>query len=546
MFNKDFYPTPMNFADDVLFGFCKGVKSVLEPSAGKGDFAIAVCNRINNDNHTWKSLKKTNTKDFDIDCIEIEPELQSILKGKGFRVVYDDFLKFHTYKRYDLICMNPPFSEGAKHLLKALEMQQNGGKILCLLNAETIKNPYSNERKELLRKLQEVNADIKYYQNVFSTAEAERKTNVEIAVIKIDIPQKNFSTTLFDGLRKAAEQEQQIAFESDSNRFQLAHTDIVKNAVMMYEQEAKAGMKLISEFRAMQSMMLYSFPDKNGNTTSSTIFNLTIRKESVHNAGAENIFLQELRMKYWKELFGNPLFMEKLTSNLKTEYNERVQELKDYDFSLYNIYTLQIEMAQKMVKGVEDTIVNLFEEFSHKHYWDKTTSSNVHYYNGWATNSAYKVNKKVIIPLNAYGYWFERFEPSDYRVKEKIADIEKVFEYLDGGRTDGIDLKNRLVLAEKFGQTKNIDLKFFTITFYKKGTAHITFKYDELLKKFNIFGAQRKNWLPPSYGKSQYNDMNASEKKVVDEFEGAQSYNETMSNKEFYIMDNSKLLLLTQ
>ena len=40
--------------------------------------------------------------------------------------------------------MNPPFSEGDKHLLKAINIMKNGGQIVCILNAETIKNPYSN------------------------------------------------------------------------------------------------------------------------------------------------------------------------------------------------------------------------------------------------------------------------------------------------------------------------------------------------------------------------------------------------------------------
>ena len=57
---------------------------------------------------------------MDIDCVEIEPELRAILKAKGFRVVHDDFLTLHTYKHYGLILMNPLFSVGVRHLLKAI------------------------------------------------------------------------------------------------------------------------------------------------------------------------------------------------------------------------------------------------------------------------------------------------------------------------------------------------------------------------------------------------------------------------------------------
>ena len=56
-------------------------------------------------------------------------------------------MTFYTYKHYDLIIMNPPFDNGDKHLLKAIDLQKNGGAIICLLNAETLKNPYSKYKK---------------------------------------------------------------------------------------------------------------------------------------------------------------------------------------------------------------------------------------------------------------------------------------------------------------------------------------------------------------------------------------------------------------
>jgi hypothetical protein len=82
------------------------------------------------------------------------------------------------------------------------------------------------------------------------------------------------------------------------------------------------------------------------------------------------------------------------------------------------------------------------------------------------------------------------------------------------------------------------------ITFYKKGTCHIEFTNDELLHKFNLFGSMRKGWLPPVYGKAKYKDMTPEEKQVINEFEGEISYNKVMANKDYYIVDSSKLLML--
>ena len=89
-----------------------------------------------------------------------------------------------------------------------------------------------------------------------------------------------------------------------------------------------------------------------------------------------------------------------------------------------------------------------------------------------------------------------------FRVSEKLRDMEKVFDYLAGiptGNTHG--LSQILNVAEENQQSKNIECKYFTVTFYKKGTCHIVFKDMDLLKKFNIFGSQKKGWLPPAYGK---------------------------------------------
>ena len=82
------------------------------------------------------------------------------------------------------------------------------------------------------------------------------------------------------------------------------------------------------------------------------------------------------------------------------------------------------------------------------------------------------------------------------------------------------------------------------VTFYKKGTCHIEFTNLDLLHKFNLYGSQRKSWLPPSYGKEKYEDMTQEEKQVVNEFEGEQSYKKVMLKKDYYIVETSKLLML--
>ena len=162
-----------------------------------------------------------------------------ILKGRDYRVVHNDFLTYETWKEYDAIIMNPPFSNGCKHLLKALEMQsRNGGIVVCLLNAETLKNPCTKERLDLQRKLTEYNAKIEFIQDAF--LEAERKTGVEIALVKVQLTEVKRESFIIEGLRKTQAKRE---FEETENT-QLIDSDFFKGIVNQYQLEVEAGIKL--------------------------------------------------------------------------------------------------------------------------------------------------------------------------------------------------------------------------------------------------------------------------------------------------------------
>ncbi len=261
--NKDFYPTPEWVADKMLDGIdWLMVESVLEPSAGKGDLAEWINKAYEKDNY-----RRYGNEKLDIDCVEIQPELQHILKGKGYRVVHNDFMSFDTFKRYNLIISNPPFSQGAKHLLKMLDMQERGGGIVCLLNAETLKNPYTAERKVLLERLEDLGADIEYMEGVFE--EAERKTDVEVAVVKVVIPEKERVSFIFEEtLRKARDlgYKEKEAEESA----ELAENDFIKVIIQQYRVEVEAGIRLIDEYKAVAPKILSEF-NKDGTNCGSIL-----------------------------------------------------------------------------------------------------------------------------------------------------------------------------------------------------------------------------------------------------------------------------------
>ena len=529
--NKEFYPTPKalleKMTEDVNFPM---VHSVLEPSAGKGDIV----------NYLLEKAESCSNVTLDIDCIEKDPNLRHILKGNDMRVVHDDFLTYDTMKAYDMIIMNPPFSEGCLHLQKAIRMQErSGGAIVCLLNAETLKNQCSNDRIALMKMIEQHNGSIEFIQDGF--LDAERKTAVEVALVKVQIPKPEARSSIIDTLKR----ERKVQEPAASECAYLADNDFIKAIVDQYKMEVEAGCRLIREYEGMKPFILSEFKRNDDGSFRSTecILSLNLCTQHNHYDGNASIneYIRLVRKKYWKTLFTNPKFVGQLTENLQREYFNKVSELMDVEFSMFNVLEVKIDMLKHVSDGIEDAIIALFDEFSHKHYWYDDSGNNIHYYNGWKTNSAYMVNKKVIIPLNAFSSWSGRFET--YHIKTKLQDMEKCFNYLDGGRTDALDLQIALKQAEANTQTKNIDLKYFTVTFYKKGTCHIVFKDEELLKKFNIYGSQRKGWLPPAYGKKHYSEMSPEEQTVVDEFDGKKTYEEVMSNGEFYFSNINMHLL---
>ena len=176
-------------------------------------------------------------------------------------------------------------------------------------------------------------------------------------------------------------------------------------------------------------------------------------------------------------------------------------------------------------------------------------SKNIHYYNGWKTNKAFKCNQKVIIPLYAFDNHWNDFRA--YRVQGQLSDIEKAMNYLDCGRMDGDshaehweDMATCLQRAQEQGFTK-LMTKHFGVALYKKGTCHLTFHDETLLKKFNLYCGKRLNMLPDDYGYKAYSDLNDEERAVADSFEGKDSYEETYRNRQFYLQSNSNMLLLT-
>lgn len=580
---SEFYPTPASLVEKMLE--CVDLDScttILEPSAGKGDILRVIARDASTRYERYGKRK------HDVDCIEVDPYLRQILKFNfsaqrenqlrirkheietdrqydrttheyrfasgtdkqehqdicseldcffedGIHIVHDDFLTYSPFKSYDLIIMNPPFSNGDKHLLKALKIQSKGGKIVCLLNAETLRNPCTATRRDLLNQLYAANAQIEYIENAFISA--ERKTGVEVALVSVSIEHEKEESDIYKHFKKA---------ETVEDTFYTAHelevTDYIKAAVNLFNVEVKSGIELIRQYRALVPYMSKSFDGKDD-----PILRLTDSTERGYESVSVNSYLKAVRLKYWKALLANPKFTGKLTSKLQEQYRNRVHALQDYDFTEFNINTLSAEMGAQVKQGIEDEIIKMFDRLTEEHCYYPECQKNRHLFDGWKTNLAHKISKKVIVPCyGVFDSWDGR--PRTYRAREVLEDIERILNFLDGGMTREVDFWNTLEVSFKQGITKNIELKYFKATFYKKGTVHLVFTCPELIERFNIYAAQQKKWLPPDYGKKRYSAMTDEEKAVIDSFQGEKAYTEVMTRAAYYLapVTKNQVLMLNE
>ena len=260
-----------------------------------------------------------------------------------------------------------------------------------------------------------------------------------------------------------------------------------------------------------------------------------------------NEFAKCVRKKYWRAFFENDEFTGKLTSNLRKDFKETVDEMANYEFSMFNIQQVLAQMQAQLTRGVEETIMALFEKLTSEHTWYPECQKNIHYYNGWKTNKAHKVGKKCIIPENGFSSsWYSSREAhlNKQTVYNILSDLEKALNYLDCGETSEYNLEYAIQTAIESGLTK-VTCKYFSVVFYKKGTCHITFCCPSVIDKLNIFAGRRKGWLPPRYGKVRYDDMTDEEQAVIDDFSGKEAYEQVCNEPGRYIIEVEKMPLLT-
>jgi hypothetical protein len=432
--------------------------------------------------------------------------------------------------------MNPPFDNGDKHLLKAIDLMYNG-QIICILNAETLKNNYSVTRKELAKRLHDLGADIEYIQNAF--LDSERKTSVEIALIYINI-ENELSKDLNLDLEVDKDTIQDIKDKTDIE----INTDKMYNLVKSFENLREQGKGLLISYYSNSGGGIAKYLPLSSKDYSGTL------NDKLKNH--YNDFLSGLKSDYWNKVLDLPSVYKKLTYSTRNNLVNSLRDFYNLEFSEYNIKFL-VENFLKIANDfiVKDT-VKLFDDLTYSwaddNHWslkDKDIENSRTSFK-WKTNKVFKVNKKIIIPLGGGAFIsdFSKKWELGYRTKDRLHEIDVIFNYIAGlDDVDSlVDTVNYIIEDKKQGIDNIYESSFFKdIKIYKKGTIHLTFKDDDLLRRFNIICGKEKNWLPNDYGFKPYSDMQDIEKELVKQYEDSISvYNDNLGKNIYF-----KPLLLT-
>jgi hypothetical protein len=510
--NPDFFPTPRPIARRMLAKITnKNAKYFLEPSAGKGDIADVIKTPMTRaeyeadhpedndapyDRHRYYWTERDNPR-VNIDVIESYPDLVAVLRGKEYDVVGFDWLTYEGVSYYDAIVMNPPFSSGAAHLLKAWDFLHNG-EIVCLLNEETIKNPYTTERMRLAG-LIETFGNVEYLEDCFSTA--ERKTDVRVVLVYLKMVAADDTQDLWAS-KTTAEKNYTAEFNGDVQM--LAIRDNLANMEHWYNManaEWMAGIQHIrrAKFLMDQNKISEYSRGVNGEDTKTI---LAMALDNVGTCRAE--FLRSHRKRAWTSVFEQMEFNRWLDSAQQETFLRDVRRDSTIPFTAENIRATLDNVFASRKKLFEESVARVFDDLCSnavengegpsipgklKSSWRKGE--------GWKTNDSYKVNKKLIFP---HGITFSFWGFSTYGrggAETIYTDLDRILCVLDGKQlsrcyTVGAALHNAAQHAKTGG---TFESEYFTGRFFKKGTVHLKWRRDDLWERFNLTAAAGKKWL---------------------------------------------------
>lgn len=425
-------------------------------------------------------------------AVEIDPRHHANLREMGGTVLGYDFLSIESLATVDQVIMNPPFADGARHVLHAWKCVYDA-EIVAIVNAETIRNPHSQERQALVA-LIEKHGSVEFHQNQFLGSEVERQTAVEVALIHLDkVPETSFGLdSILAGMRRG-DNQRGADLEPEVCTALALPENLVSNTYQRF---------VIAVAAARRAAEAQAVADKASG-------DLGISLEEMQAKGVGNEFreageplrvvsnrlfqdaYESLKRQAWAQIIRSAILNDKLSNQARRKVEAEAEVIYGLEFSVANVhgflaglYASLGDIYSEMVCGLFDTIIG-------------RSSDNVAFYKSWKSNDRHRFGMRIrrtrfIVPrFNTTGRGDLMYES-----RQLLAEIDKVFGYLHGlsGPYDG--LEKAWSRSEPLGGER-ISSRFFDFRFYKGvGTIHFYPKSQEIVEKLNRFVGSRRQWLP--------------------------------------------------
>jgi hypothetical protein len=481
--NPDFYPTPSRVIEQMMMGEDIIGKTILEPSAGKGNIV------------DWL---KRNGAGRVIAC-ENDPNVRKLLDGKC-EVIATDFLTVtpDMVSHIDHIVMNPPFSKGAEHILHAYEIAPPGCIITALCNSENIYGYSRYDKHKRLVELIESEGRAENLGAVFEN-DAERTTRCRVSMIKLykhgegDNEFAGYFFSQFDEDNANANQREGIM----PYNFIRELVNRYVSAVKMFDDVMEAT-KRINEAatyveykddvnshgepykrKVEYGYLPVSFKAVSSDDRATVVSHSTYRKA--------------LQKYYWRIIFDKLNMRKYATAKLNEQINKFIEDSKSAPFTMANIYRVIDIVIQTTGQRMLSALVEAFDTICELSAENSTAGEK------WKTNANYMVNKRFIVDwmteYGDYGYKYERVNLRYSGNRNKIEDVCKALCYMTGRDYDKMESLSDACHNQWWGTW--FEWGFFKCIAYKKGTMHFEFLDEDVWYKFNAEVAKTKGWDLP-------------------------------------------------
>ncbi len=367
MFDSEFFPTPSEVID--AMGIDCFDKVVLEPSAGSGNIVRWL--NANGAKEVLACEKNLHLRAMLRDC--------ALLGSDFFAVTAEDV------SHVRLIVMNPPFSNGAEHILHAWKVAPEGCEIISLCNWETVNKNYWGLNKQLAAVIADY-GEAQHLGDCFR--KAERQTDVEVGLVRLFKPVVS-ETTDFDGFYLDMD-----AHPGDTGVMRYDEIRaVVQNyvgAVRAFDKVAAAGEELARYTTTQFGSNRFSFGhgvafqavwgDKAGITT---------KKD----------FARQMQIASWRFIFNQVGIEKYVTTGVLKDVNRFIDSRKNYPFTVRNVY----RMLEIIVGTREHTMNRAIVEAVD--YFTRSTHDNRYGVEGWKTNEGHLLNRKFITGWIAENNW---------------------------------------------------------------------------------------------------------------------------------------------